>query len=123
MDVMSALEPNEVIVLVLLLIGYVPLVASVRRREFTRWFFFAYTALLIGGIATVVEGFWYPDQFNLVEHLVGVALAGVLFLLGAYMHFLKLQALGKPVVQEAAVPEHQREEHLAQLNKAMKGGK
>jgi phosphoglycerol transferase MdoB-like AlkP superfamily enzyme len=48
-----------------------------------RWFVFGYVAMLAGYVFTVVEGYYAPDVFNLLEHC-SYALAGIGFAGGAW---------------------------------------
>jgi|GEM_PF-6242634 len=107
---------NDAIILVMMLVGYVPIIISSGRREFTRWFYFAYTALFVGVVARVMGAFYQPELMILVERGVGLALAGVFALIGAYVHFRKIQSLQWNIDKPAA-----KTEHLAQLNTALAG--
>jgi hypothetical protein len=74
-------ETEELFVLALVLAGYVPVVRAYARRRRARWFFLGYTALLVGRAATIAEDFVGSGLWVVAEHGVGVALAGVCFLL------------------------------------------
>lgn len=81
-----SVEIWEVIVLLMMLIGYIPLIRAYTRVNRTTWLFAGYTALIIGRIATVAEGFVMPTIFNAIEHGIGILLAGGLFVLYTYQH-------------------------------------
>jgi hypothetical protein len=48
-----------------------------------RWFAFGYLAMMAGYVFTIVEGYYSPDVFNLLEHSA-YALAGIGFVGGTW---------------------------------------
>ncbi|MBI2565340.1 hypothetical protein HYV79_05160 [Candidatus Woesearchaeota archaeon] len=85
-DKLVSIEVNEVIILLLILIGYIPVIhAYFKYKSTITWFFLGYTTLLIGSIATILETFFYPVLLNYVEHLIGTLLSALLFLTNAYL--------------------------------------
>lgn len=85
-----AVEVNEVVVLLIALVGYFPVIFAFRRRNETKWLFIAYSALLFGTIATIAENLVYPDAFNYLEHGIGIMGAGILFVLCSYFSYKKI---------------------------------
>jgi len=61
-----------------------------RRVERNRLYFFyaAFFAMLFAYITTILEGFFWHDIFNMIEH-ISLAIAGILFAIGCWF-------LGKP---------------------------
>ena len=84
---------TDIIMLALMLVGYFPIIISSARREFTRWFYFAYTSLFIGVVARVMGYYFRPEMMMIVERGVGIAFAGIFALIGSYIHFRKIQTL------------------------------
>ncbi len=81
------LEANEVITLIIVLFGYFSVVTCYRDKPSTKWFLAGYTLLIIGMLATNLEAFVFPEIMNLIEHGIGVAGAGIVFLYWAYKHY------------------------------------
>lgn len=79
----TSIQPYEVMALFILIIGYIPIVMNFRQWR-DRWIFGAYTALLIGTIATNLEAVVAPVLLNYVEQVVGVMLSGILFAVCAH---------------------------------------
>lgn len=79
-------EIEEVLILVLVLVGYAPVIRAYTQVDRSKWIFAGYTALVIGRVATVAEGFIVPAVFNAVEHGVGVMIAGGLFAIYTYRY-------------------------------------
>lgn len=73
----------EVVGLLVAVIGLVPVLSQ--YREETRWFTMGYVLLVIGMIATNLEAVVLGDVLNLVEHGIGIGLAGLTFFLAAYL--------------------------------------
>lgn len=49
-----------------------------------RWFVGSYAAMMCAYVFTVLEGYYLPDAFNLLEH-VSLAASGLLAATGAYL--------------------------------------
>lgn len=81
-DVGMGVQTHEVVTLVLLVVGAIPVILAARRFG-ARWFFVGYAALVGGGIATVVETMAYGAVLNIVEHLFTLS-AALFFLFSAY---------------------------------------
>ena len=77
-------EIEELFVLLVLLVGYVPVIRAYASRRRAPWLFAGYSALLVGRAATILEDLAFAGVFGFVEHAVGVALAGLLFLVHFY---------------------------------------
>lgn len=112
------ISPEFVVILLLMFVGYIPVIMSSARREFTRWFFFAYTCLFIGVIARIAGDFYAPELMILIERGVGIAMSGMFALVGSYSHFRKIQNLQWNIDKPAA-----KTEHLAELTTALQGVK
>lgn len=76
-------QPAELVVLIVMLCGYVPVMLCYRETRTFMWFFWGYTFLLLGLIATNAESFFEPIFFQWVEHLA-IMLAGIVFLIWAH---------------------------------------
>lgn len=87
-DVGMGVQTHEVVTLVLLLGGAVPVILAARRFG-ARWFFVGYAALVGGSIATVVETMAYGPVLNMVEHLLTL-FAAMFFLFTAYWSYAKV---------------------------------
>jgi len=77
-------EIEELFVLLVLLVGYVPVIRAYVSRRRAPWLFAGYTALVVGRAATILEDLALAGVLGFVEHAVGVALAGLLFLVHFY---------------------------------------
>ena len=86
-------EIGEAVSLLIGLIGYVILLIEFKRNGKLLHLFLAYTFLLIGAISTVAEDFFLGNIFNLLEHTVGMALAGVAFGVTVFLANKKIVAL------------------------------
>jgi hypothetical protein len=76
---MTPFEVEELFVLVLVGAGYVPVIRAYAGNRESFLLFAGYSALLVGRLATVLEDIAFPTVLATVEHVVGVALAGLLF--------------------------------------------
>lgn len=83
---MALVEIEELLVLFLVLVGYAPVIRAYTRVDRRKWLFAGYTALVIGRLATILEGFAAPGVFNTVEHGIGVMVAGGLFAVYTYKY-------------------------------------
>lgn len=81
-----SVDIQEGLILVLVLVGYAPVVRAYSRWDRTKWLFAGYTALVIGRVATIAEGFVAPTILDAVEHGVGIAIPGGLFAIYAYRY-------------------------------------
>lgn len=81
--VLTSFDPLEVAVCVIALIGLVPVLTQ--YREETKYFALGYVLLVISAVATNLEAVVLPDVLNVVEHGAGIAGAGVVFLVAAYL--------------------------------------
>lgn len=75
-----SVEVNEVIVLVIGALGFIPVIMGYVHNKGLKWMVISYTFLFIGLISTVIEGFFLNSFFNALEHFGGIFLAGLLFL-------------------------------------------
>jgi len=78
----TALNPQEVVVLVVVLGGLVPVFAY--NRRLTSWFFLAYGFLLFGALLTNLEHFVWTGILNFLEHSIANLGVGVAFAALAY---------------------------------------
>lgn len=93
-------ETGEIVSLVIALIGYFILLTEFRKNKNLLHLFLAYTFLLVGAIATVVEGFYLRTISNYIEHSVGMALAGLAFGLTAFLAHKKIVTIDKSVKEK-----------------------
>jgi len=87
------LEFNEVVVLVIILGGFLPVIMALRRNKELLVFFLAYMFLLLGAVFTILEGFFWGDIFHFLEHGLGITLAAFLFLASAYASNKKITSI------------------------------
>ena len=90
-------DANEAVVFVIALLGLAPVIVAYARYRSTSLFFLGYVALLVGAAATIAESFVLPDVLNVVEHGVGIALAGALFAWAAVRSHTRTAALLREV--------------------------
>lgn len=81
---LTALSPQEVVVLAVALAGLVPVL--IYARSVSRWLLAAYGFLLVGALMTNLENLLWPTTLNLIEHSVGNLGVGVAFAVLAYVH-------------------------------------
>lgn len=101
------IESNEVVVLLIILSGYFPIILSYFKNKSklslgSGSLFLAYTALLVGGIATVFEGFIYSEELHFIEHSVGLFLSSLIFLVCAYLSHKKIKYIQESVKSKLA---------------------
>ncbi|MFC7072598.1 hypothetical protein ACFQJ7_17300 [Halovenus rubra] len=72
----------EFVGMVVSVLGLVPVLSQ--YKEDTKWFTAGYLLLVVGILATNVEGVVLPVVLNMTEHVVGIGFAGVVFLYAAY---------------------------------------
>lgn len=72
----------ELTALIVSLVGLVPVLSQYRSG--TRLFTAGYLLLVAGMVATNVEAVVLPVVLNFTEHVVGIGLAGVVFMVAAY---------------------------------------
>ncbi|ELZ81752.1 hypothetical protein C453_17089 [Haloferax elongans ATCC BAA-1513] len=80
---LAELSPLEVTGLVVSLVGLIPVVTQYRSE--TKLFTAGYVLLVVGMLATNLETFALEPVLNMVEHGIGIGLAGVAFLAAAYV--------------------------------------
>ena len=86
-------EINEVIVLIVAVLGYAPILIAYLKNKELFWLFTAYTLFLIGCIVTIIEEFLYPDLLNFIEHFVGIMGMGILCFVCAFLSHQKMQKI------------------------------
>ncbi|NEU58455.1 hypothetical protein [Halorussus sp. MSC15.2] len=77
----AGLQPLEVVGLVVSLVGLIPVVLQYRAES--KWFTWGYILLVVGMVATNLENIVLAGFLDIVEHVVGVGAAGVVFLAAA----------------------------------------
>jgi len=79
------IQDNELVNLFSGLAAILVLVFIAKKVEPGKLYFFfaAFSAMLCAYITTILEGFFWPDIFNLIEH-ASLAAAGILFALGCW---------------------------------------
>ena len=80
---LSALDPKELVLIAIALMGLVPVLLAYRDRS--KWFVAGYVLLVVGAIATNVEALVLGDVLNVVEHGAGLLGSAVAFLVAAYL--------------------------------------
>ncbi|ELZ43449.1 hypothetical protein C464_17022 [Halorubrum coriense DSM 10284] len=82
---MAGIGPFAVLELVGLTVSLLGLFPVLRQhRSDTKWFTVGYLLLVIGMFATNLEAVVFPVLLNFTEHVVGIGLAGLVFLFAAY---------------------------------------
>ncbi len=79
----AALNPQELIVLLVALAGLVPVLTY--RRAIPRWVLAPYAFLLIGAVMTNVENLLWHDLLNYIEHSIGNLGAGLAMAVASYV--------------------------------------
>jgi hypothetical protein len=79
---LSALDPKELILVVIALLGLLPVLKLNTDRS--TLFTGGYLLLCVGALATNVEAFVLGDVLNSVEHVGGLLGSGVVFFAAAY---------------------------------------
>lgn len=78
---------TEVFVFALVTAGYLPVLSAYARDPRYKWLLAGYTALLLGRAITVLEEVVSVPGLNLLEHGIGVGLAGVLLAVHARQRY------------------------------------
>ncbi len=86
---MAMFQPGEAIVFLIMALGYVPVVWVYMESKSTKWFFWGYTALLLGILSTNLQTFILPREIMLFEHVIGVMGAGICFLIWSRRNYLE----------------------------------
>ncbi|MYL18130.1 hypothetical protein GLW30_13595 [Halorubrum terrestre] len=85
MSDMAGIGPFSVLELVGLTVSLLGLFPVLRQhRPDTKWFTVGYLLLVAGMVATNLEAVVLPMVLNFTEHVVGIGLAGLVFLFAAY---------------------------------------
>lgn len=87
---LSALEPGELVLLTIALVGLIPV--FLRYTEDAKWFAVGYCCLVVGVIATNAEALVLGDILNIVEHGVGLMGGGIVFAYAIYQRRKSLLA-------------------------------
>lgn len=95
-------QVNEVIVLIIMFVGYVFLLITYKNRR-PMYFMLAYSALLIGGILTIAEVFIYPQIMHYAEHVIGIMGAAILFFICAYLNNKRIVLIKMGIKNKEAV--------------------
>ena len=88
----TALDPTELVLVLIAVVGLVPLLLL--RASRSTLFTGGYLLLCAGALATNVEALLLGDLFNVVEH-GSIAAAGVVFLAAAYTRRQRILAEGE----------------------------
>ena len=80
---LSALEPSEIVLPIVALIGLVPVVIQYRKES--KWFAVGYAFLIVATLSTNLEALFLGDVLNFVEHSLGLMGAGIAFLAAGYL--------------------------------------
>ena len=103
----TALDPQELVVLLVALGGLIPLFAY--RRRLSRWLSLPYGFLLVGALATNLENLRWHETLNFIEHSVGNMGAGLAFLLLAIVYRRRIIARDPRRITERANESADRE--------------
>jgi hypothetical protein len=90
-------EIGEYVSLVIATVGYIIIIIEFTRYRNLLHIFVSYTLLFIGMIATVMEEFYFHEIFNITEHVVGIALAGLAFAATAYLSNVRINEIKKSI--------------------------
>ena len=100
-------EIGEGFSLIVAFIGYIILITEFSRNKNMLHLFLAYTLLFVGTIATVAESFYLENIFNLVEHVIGMAGAGIVFGITAFIAHKKITSLDSGVKRKLGMKKWQ----------------
>ncbi|MFB6157111.1 MAG: hypothetical protein ABEJ34_04650 [Haloferacaceae archaeon] len=79
---LAVLDPKEVVIVLLGIVGFVPIVWHYRDQS--RWFVAGYGLLVVAALSTNLEAFLLGGVFDLLEHGAGVMGSGLAFAAAAY---------------------------------------
>ncbi|MFC7068943.1 hypothetical protein [Halobaculum lipolyticum] len=79
---LGALDAKELVLVAVAVAGLIP--AITQRTEGARLFSLGYVLLVFGAVATNLEHVMLGEVLGLLEHVVGIGAAGVVFFLAAY---------------------------------------
>jgi len=99
---LGALEPGELVVLTVALLGLVPVL--LRYTDESKWFTVGYGCLVVGAVATNVEALFLGDFFNFVEHGVGLMGSGLAFAYAVYNRRQRLAGEAEENSEETSAP-------------------
>ena len=88
----TALDPKELVLVLIAVVGLVPLLLL--RTSRSKLFTGGYLLLCAGALATNVESLLLGDLFNVVEH-GSIAAAGIVFFAAAYTRRQRALAEGE----------------------------
>ncbi|AEH35327.1 hypothetical protein [Halopiger xanaduensis] len=97
---LSALEPGELILLIVSVVGLAPIL--LRYTSEAKWFAVGYGCIVAGLIATNAEGIALGGVFNGIEHSVGIMGSGIAFAYAVYHRRQALLAASADAVDSAA---------------------
>lgn len=92
----ATIEVAEVFIFVLVAAGYLPVLRAYARERQYRWLLAGYTALLVGRALTVLEELVAVPGLNVLEHAIGMALAGVLLAIHGYQRYRDTTSSERP---------------------------
>jgi hypothetical protein len=78
-------QESEIVNLLMALFLTPIMFATFRRLRLSgkAWLLLGYTAMMVGYVTTIAEGYYAPDLFNFIEHL-SYAVSGIGFLGGLW---------------------------------------
>lgn len=86
-------DPSELSVLILALLGFLPIVIQLRKRaKRVEFVVLSYTFLVLGLLFTVLEDWKYGHIFQLLEHGVCTALSGIFLAWGMWKMKITLRS-------------------------------
>ncbi|HCX22798.1 MAG: hypothetical protein CMB80_10560 [Flammeovirgaceae bacterium] len=79
------IQPEELInfILSIVFISYLLYLIRVQSRSIKTFWFLGILMIFISQIFTILEGYMYPDLFNLIEHIT-TCLASIFILVSVY---------------------------------------
>lgn len=80
---LAALDPSEVVLPIVALIGLIPVVVQYRRES--KWFAVGYMLLVVATVSTNLEALFLGDILNLAEHSLGLMGSGLAFFAAGYL--------------------------------------
>ncbi len=84
---MAPFVVGEALVLLIGFLGFVPAALDFHESRKLTPFFAGYVALLVGLLATNLEAFAFASEMNVIEHVVGILFASILFLAWAKKNY------------------------------------
>ncbi|WP_049926979.1 hypothetical protein [Halopiger goleimassiliensis] len=98
---LSALEPGELILLTIAVVGLVPVLLGYKPEA--KWFAVGYGCIVVGTLATNLEALAFNTAFNFLEHSVGLMGVGIAFAYATYHRRQRLLAQSDDEIESPEV--------------------